>query len=87
MIRALTLAAFTVAKPAGPWALKTVQKDNVIMTLTEQRIANCREWGRRDYHAGKPNKIPAFLKSPQERRAYAVGYTADKPIIKAETRD
>jgi hypothetical protein len=54
------------------------------MTLTEQRIAHCREWGRRDYHAGKPPRIPAFLKDPQERRAYACGYTADKPFVTEE---
>jgi hypothetical protein len=53
------------------------------MTLTKQRLIHCREWGRRDYHAGLPPIIPAFLKDLQERRAYAAGYTADKPFIKA----
>jgi hypothetical protein len=54
------------------------------MTLAEQRLLHCREWGRRDYHDGMPPIIPVFLKDPAERRAYAVGYTADKPFIKQD---
>jgi hypothetical protein len=53
------------------------------MTLTKQRLLECREWGRRDYHNGKLPVIPAFLKDVAERRAYAAGYTADKPFVKA----
>jgi hypothetical protein len=56
------------------------------MTLAEQRLINCREWGRRDYHEGKLPIIPAFLKDQAERRAYAAGYTADKPFVQEEGR-
>jgi hypothetical protein len=61
-------------------ATTTINRD--LQPNTPERLAHCREWGRHDYHAGKPPRIPPFLKKPEERRAYAVGYTADKPFVK-----